>query len=165
MNIRVQKGLIGAPEEVIALYERAFPANERNTFESMQARFGDACELLTFEDDGQFIGFVLLLTYLDLTHILYLAVDESLRGRGYGAQALEAIRRHRPAERIIADLEDVDPAAPNNEERRRRMLFYRRSGYEASDVRYVWRGDAYVMFVCGGELGGEEFEAFWQHFS
>lgn len=165
MNIRVHKDLLSVPEEVAALYERAFPANERNTFESMQQRFGDACELLVFEQDGQFIGFVLLLTCFDLTHILYLAVDEPLRGRGYGAQALEAIRRHRPAERIIADLEDIDPAAPNNAERERRMQFYRRGGYEASDVRYIWRGEKYVMFVCGGALDGDEFEAFWQHFS
>ena len=47
----------------------------------------------------------------------------------------------------------------------RRMQFYRRSGYEASAVRYVWRAEKYVMFISGGALTDEEFDAFWQHFS
>lgn len=165
MHFSVTSDLISAPAQVVSLYERAFPVNERRAFSHMQQQFGAACELLVFEEEEQFIGFALLLTHLDLTHILYLAIAEEQRNRGYGAQALQAIRRHHPADRIIADLEDIDPAASNNAERERRMQFYRRGGYEASDVRYVWRGEAYVMFVCGGGLGGEEFDAFWQHFS
>ena len=165
MHISVTCDLLHAPEHVTALYERAFPANERRSFADMQQQFGDACELLVFEKDGQFIGFALLLTWLDLTHILYLAIGEAHRNCGFGAQALQAIRQHKPQARIIADLEDDAPEAANNADRVRRMQFYRRSGYEASAVRYVWRGEKYVMFISGGALTDEEFDAFWHHFS
>ena len=150
--------------ELRALYERSFPANERRELTDLFSVFGDAHEMLVFVHEGRFAGFVSLLSLHDLTHILYLAIEDDLRGQGLGSEALRLIRAHKPTARILADLEDEVPGAANNAQRIRRMAFYRRGGYLPSSVRYAWRGEDYVMYVSGGELSSEEFEAFWDHF-
>lgn len=147
-----------------SLYERSFPANERRELKDLFTVFGRAHEMLVFLHEGRFAGFVSLLSLHDLTHILYLAIEDDLRGQGLGSEALQLIRAHKPSARILADLEDEVPGAANNAQCIRRMAFYRRGGYLPSAVRYTWRGENYVMYVSGGELTNEEFEAFWDHF-
>lgn len=147
-----------------ALYERSFPANERRELTDLFTVFGSAHEMLVFLHEGRFAGFVSLLSLHDLTHILYLAIEDDLRGQGLGSEALHLLRAHKPSARILADLEDEVPGAANNAQRIRRMAFYRRGGYLPSAVRYTWRGENYVMYVSGGDLTSEEFEAFWDHF-
>ena len=147
-----------------ALYEHSFPANERRTLEDLFNVFGSAHEMRVLVHKGRFAGFVSLLTWQDLTHILYLAIEPDLRGQGLGSEALRLIREHKPSARILADLEDEVPGASNNAQRLRRMAFYRKGGYMPSEVRYDWRGESYVIYVSGGSLAAHEFEAFWDQF-
>ena len=151
-------------EAVTALYERSFPENERRPIQDLMSHFGSAHEMLIFLHEGCFAGFVSLLTLGDLTHILYLAIEENFRSQGLGSEALSLIRAYKPSARLIADLEDTDPSLPDNALRLRRMDFYRRGGYCESDVRYRWQGENYVIFINGGTLTAEEHTAFWQHF-
>lgn len=150
---------------VRTLYERSFPANERRNFDDLLTVFGSACELLAFYEQDEFLGFAFLLTWGDLSHILYFSITEEKRGQGLGTQALEQIRQWKRGLRIIADLEAAIPGASNRDQRLRRMNFYLRNGYAASPVSYRWQGEDYVMFVAGGSMSEAEFEAFWDHFS
>lgn len=61
----------------------------------------------------------------DITHVLFLAVEETLRGNGYGSQILDAIRRAYPDKRLILDVEMPDPEAENQEQRTKRIAFYK----------------------------------------
>ena len=151
-------------EKIQRLYVRAFPENERRPLEPLLEDATGCADVLAFYDGDLFCGFACLLTYGDLTHILYIAIDEALRGRGYGTRALEAIRAFKPGRRILADLEAERPDAPNNAQRRRRRAFYGRNGYAASPVAYAWRGEDYEIFVQGGSCTEEEFEQFWHFF-
>lgn len=95
------------------LYESAFPANERRPFEALLSGFDGQGELLAFYLRDCFAGFVSLLTWADITHILYFAIEEALRNRGLGSAALECIKGRKPGQRLIADLEAPLPKAPN----------------------------------------------------
>ena len=106
-------------------------------------------------------GFACLLTIGDLTHIIYFAMDERLRGQGYGSVALAALHALKPQNRIIADIEQELPEAANNEQRRKRKSFYLRNGYVESGVELNWRKEAYEILVYGGTLTPKEFKAFW----
>ena len=64
--------------------------------------------------------------------------------------------------RLIADLEDDTPGAEDIDMRRRRMGFYRRGGFEKTQVRYNWRGEDYVILSRGGDITGKEFGDFWR---
>ena len=61
------------------LYESAFPANERRPFEALLSGFDGQGELLAFYLGDCFAGFVSLLSWADITHILYFAIEEALR--------------------------------------------------------------------------------------
>lgn len=87
------------------LYESAFPANERRPFEALLSGFDGQGELLAFYLGDCFAGFVSLLSWADITHILYFAIEEALRNRGLGSAALEGIKGLKPGQRLIADLE------------------------------------------------------------
>ena len=111
-------------DKVSALYHSAFPENERRPLEEMFSFLSGGGEFLALYDWETFCGFVCLLSWQDITHILYLAIDSRLRGRGYGTGMLSAIRQRYPHSRLIADIELETAGASNNAERRQRKHFY-----------------------------------------
>ena len=80
-------------DKLSALYHSAFPENERRPLEEMFTFLSGSGEFLALYDGETFCGFVCLLSWQDITHILYLAIDSRLRGRGYGTGMLSAIRQ------------------------------------------------------------------------
>ncbi|MBO4884577.1 MAG: GNAT family N-acetyltransferase [Clostridia bacterium] len=150
--------------DVMKLYASAFPANERRPLKPLLTDRSDAGEVLAIREGDLFIGLVVLLSFQDITHIIYLAVPEPLRGRGYGAQILSEIQKRYPRQRIIADLEEPDGKAANNAQRERRVAFYARNGFSPTEIRYAWRGEKYVIVAANGTVSEDEFEAFWDYF-
>lgn len=149
---------------VLALYESAFPANERREPEEIIGSEGGPGELLAVKCGGELAGMLAVLTYRDITHILYFAVMPEMRSRGIGAAALAALRGRYPGQRIIADPERPEPYRPNIEQRLRRLAFYERCGYYPTEVKYTWRGEDYVIVSNGGAITEKEFGLFWKHF-
>ncbi len=149
---------------VDALMTRAFPANERMPMALLLPNGRAGAELFALLDGETFCGFISLLTWRDVTHILFFAIDEALRGRGLGSEALRLLCRARPGQRVIADLEAWDSHAPNATQRRKRYRFYERCGFAPTDIAYRWRGERYVVLSHGGTVTSEEFDRFWDHF-
>lgn len=151
-------------EKVRRLYEGSFPANERKPLEELLDRRLSERDFVVFYDGDVFCGFASLLTWNDLTHILYFAIDDALRGKGYGSEALLKIETLRKNNRFIADLEADVPSAKNKEERLMRSRFYQKNGYTKSGISYQWRGEEYEIFAKGGSVSEEEFWNFWKYF-
>ncbi|MBR5708136.1 MAG: GNAT family N-acetyltransferase [Oscillospiraceae bacterium] len=166
MEITLKKIDGSSPElpAVLELYESAFPANERREPEEIIGGENGAGELLAVMSGGALCGMLAVLTYRDITHILYFAVMPERRNSGIGAAALEALRERYPGRRIIADLERPEPGTPNREQRLRRLAFYERCGYYPTEVKYRWRGEDYVIVASGGAITEREFGGFWRHF-
>lgn len=158
------KLLSDAPEEVKkakALYYRAFPKNERRSFPELQEnRFGNT-EMFSFFDGETFVGMACMLNGLSISHIIYLAMDESVRGQGYGSKALQLLHQSKPGRKIMVDIETPDEQAENAAQRRMRKQFYLRAGYEETPIRYEWRHENYEILSFGGQISEEEFESFW----
>lgn len=150
---------------VHSLMNRAFPPNERVPLHLLFDGGRRGAELLGFYEGEQFCGFISLLSWRNITHILYFAMEEELRGQGYGTAALELIHALKKGQRIIADLEAEDASAPNASQRGRRRRFYQRCGYTYSFVSYRWREENYEIFSHGGRISREEFESFWAFFN
>lgn len=148
-------------KEIKALYQRAFPANERTDFEENIEDNSASCEAYAFYDHDEFCGFFCLLNDMDITHITYFAIEESKRGHGYGSQALHLLQKMKPGRRIIADLELAEEGAPNNSQRNKRKLFYLGNGYQETGIRYRWQKEDYEILSQGGPVTGPEFEQFW----
>ena len=150
--------------EAQRLYETSFPPNERRTFPELFDDFHGACEIMSAMEGNRFIGMTVLLTYKDITHILYIAIEENLRSRGYGSRMLDLIRKQYPDQKIIADLERPEEDAQNEPQRESRVAFYRKNGYSFTGIDYRWEGEDYCIMSNGGNLSHDAFQNFWGHF-
>ena len=150
--------------EAQRLYEASFPPNERISFSELFNDFDGACEVMAALEGNLFVGLTVLLTYEDITHILYMAVEEDLRSRGYGSRMLELIRKHYPGQKIIADVERLEEDAKNEPQRESRITFYRKNGYRFTDIDYRWEGEDYCIMSNGGNVSHDAFQNFWGHF-
>ena len=149
--------------QVKALYESAFPANERIPIKHV---LDDKIkrEFWAFFDGDLFCGFSNSITHGSITNIVYFAVVPELRSRGYGSQILQAIRRQHPDTRIVVDIEVEEDSkdAEELERRNRRREFYTRNGFDSSPVDYVWQGEHYRLLSAGGTVTDKEFRDFWK---
>ena len=157
--------------QVKALYESAFPANERIPIKHL---LDDKIkrEFWAFfnKDNGEnaaapkFCGFSNSISHGDITNIVYFAVVPELRCHGYGSQILQVIRRQHPDTRIVVDIEVEEDSkdAEELERRNRRRDFYLRNGFGASPVDYFWQGEHYRLLSAGGTVTDKEFRNFWK---
>lgn len=149
-------------DRIEALYTRAFPENERRDFTTMVNDGEGALELFACYDGDEFCGFVCLLNNGDISHIIYFAVEEDMRDRGYGSGILAAVHEMKKGYRVIVDIEREVDGADNNDQRRRRKQFYIRNGYAETEVRYRWEHEEYEILSYGGNVTDEEFGNFWR---
>ncbi len=163
--MQLRKVTADSPElpQVERLYERAFPANERWGMEAVLEDKTGVSELLSFFDGVTFCGFIIMLHYKNLSHIIYFAVEDSLRSHGYGSEALRLVRERMPEQTIMVDIERETTGADNNDQRRRRKAFYLRNGYREAGVYYDWRGESYEIVILGGEITTREYFRFWHN--
>ena len=151
-------------EETLRLYEDAFPDNERRPLKPLQDDPKKEGIIYAVLDDEEYIGFIVLLSYGKITHILYFVTEEAFRNRGFGRKILELVKEAFPDQKILADVEGPDEMSGNNDQRLRRISFYQRSGYRQTDIEYEWRDERYVIMVSGDYISLEEFRDFWYHF-
>jgi len=113
-----------------SLYKRSFPILERHPMGLvlLLCRNEDNGEMLAFYDEGTFVGFTVSLFSGKAAYLLYLAVDGSLRSRGYGSAILSFLKERYRGKFLCLSVEPPEEDAPNNAQRLSRMAFYRRNG-------------------------------------
>ncbi len=148
-------------EESRALYYRAFPRNEQMDMGVFLDKTQETREIYAFSEGGRFAGFAAFMNALDISHIIYFAVEEALRGKGAGGRILEKISREKAGKRLVVDVEAAWPEKPDAEERANRQAFYFRNGFSKTDIAYNWQAEDYEILVRGGNLPREDFNAFW----
>lgn len=144
-----------------ALYERAFPENERRDFSAMLTDASGVCDFVTLEQDDLFAGFACTLCCIGIAHIIYFAVEESLRGKGLGSQILSMLHERYAPQRVIVDIERCGDLYPDNAQRLARKAFYLRAQYRENPVFYRWQEEDYEVLSYGGAITYEEFCQFW----
>ena len=166
----IKKGSPFLPQ-VQALYESAFPANERIPMKQLldnkiKREFWAFFDKEVGGDAATptFCGFSNSITHGSITNIVYFAVVPELRCHGYGSQILQAIREKHPDSRIVVDIEVEEDSkdAEELERRNRRRDFYQRNGFGSSPVDYVWQGEHYRLLTAGGTITEKEFRDFWK---
>ena len=153
--------------QVKALYESAFPANERIPTKQLldnkiQREFFAFVD--TIDGTPTFCGFSNSITRGTITNIVSFAVEPELRSRGYGSEILKTIREKHPETRLVVDIEVEENSkdAEEIERRNRRRDFYLRNGFEASPFDYHWQGEHYRLLTAGGTVSEKEFRDFWK---
>lgn len=141
------------------LYLSAFPKEERAPFFLILSRLKTGkAEVLTAYENEKFIGFAYMVCYQDLAYLFYLAVDESIRGKGYGTQILTDLKKHYPNRRIFLAREQLDKSAENYDQRVRRHMFYQKNGFTDLPCQIKEASVIYDVMGIGGNISAQEYE-------
>ncbi len=118
------------------IYESSFPIDERRDYENFINILNSKSNIFSLEaaftENGEIVGFISHWDFEDFIYIEHFAVDEELRGHGYGRTIIESFqsRTHLP---IILEVE-----LPDCEMSIRRINFYERLGFTLhSNVKYI----------------------------
>ena len=97
--------------------------------------------------------------------IMFLAVDESLRTKGYGSAILKEIKNRYPDKKIMVSIEPCDDSAPDIEVRKRRKAFYRKNGYGETGYMIKLSGVVQEIMITNGDFDKKEFLLFFIFYS
>ena len=132
-------------KQVRKLYLEAFPKEERLPWWVLRfTTVLNGVELSAFYDDGEFCGFTHTTITNDTVYIMFFAVNENLRSKGYGSAILEKLKQMHSGKTIILNVEPLDGQAANADQRVKRMRFYERNGfydtgYNSTEVGGIFR--------------------------
>lgn len=116
--------------KVRRLYLSAFPKIERHpVMELFSASAKGQTEFLQFTEDGVFIGLAYMIVRGNVAFLLYFAVDDSKRNKGYGSAILEVIRKRYGGKDVVLLIESLHEECGNMDIRIRRKGFYLRNGF------------------------------------
>lgn len=142
------------------LFFSAFPPEERPPycFIKWSLKLGKG-ELLIAKDSGQFVGFIHLIVYQDLVYLFFFAIDDAVRGQGYGSKILELVKKRHQGKRIFLAREPLDENADNAQQRLKRWEFYTKNGFVDLPMRIIEKGYTFETMGIGGSISPADYDA------
>ena len=146
------------------LYEKAFPDYEKKPFwlirlKNLQKRADVWC----IEDDGQFIGIGIMMGAPGLVLLDYFAIDETLRGQGYGSKALKALQEKYVNQHFFLEIESVYDKCDNMKERKRRKQFYLKNGMTEMQIMVNLFGTNMEVLGHGCKLDFDTYRTVYEY--
>lgn len=122
-------------EQVYALYEEAFPEEEKKPLALMEdlVRQGKM-EMLAVTDEGGFAGLAMNMLAEKAALLDYFAIAPDRRSSGCGSRAIRALLERFQGKKYIFEIEMQDETAENAEDRKRRKAFYLRNGLKETGL-------------------------------
>lgn len=153
-------------KNVKQIYFESFPKSERMPFPMMVAmsKLWNT-QFLSFYDDDTLCGFVYFATNRKLVFVMFFAVAEKLRSKGYGSTILQKIHNRYPNKKIVVSIEPCDTDAPDLEIRKRRKAFYLRNGYKETGYMLKLNRVVQEIIITGGCFVKKEFRTFFTLYS
>jgi len=168
MDLRVEyvTGRSKEKEKIKEIYTSSFLKEDRIPFWLMliMAKMKNT-EFISFHDKDTLCGFVYMATVQDLTFVMFLAVDENIRSKGYGSGILEKIQSIHPYSKIIISIERCDKDAKDIEQRLRRKKFYVNNGYIETGYLVEISKKKQEILIKNGEFDKNEFSLFFKKYS
>ena len=116
-------------EDILEIYKSSFPKVERFPIWLLRIMSHlNGINSVAFRDGDILCGFSYFLVNEETVFILFLAVNDKIRSRGYGSQIISWIKNTYPNRDIFLDAEKPDENAENNSQRVKRIKFYQRNG-------------------------------------
>ena len=146
MNLSA-KSFKNAPErtEIKNIYFNSFPKYEQLPWWILRfLTVRKEIDITAYYDGEVLCGFTYTVTAGNILFVLFFAVENTLRGKGYGSAILEHLKESNPEKSVLLNVELLDPNADNYEERVRRFRFYEKNGfydtkYDIEEVGGVFR--------------------------
>jgi len=136
--------------------DEAFPLSERMSFDEIfEFASHTDTDVLGIYDDGNPVGFAVLLKNEECGYVYFIAIDSRIRSKGYGGVAMRKMMEVYPELQLVLDFEVINENAENNEQRIRRKKFYLRNGFHETGNYTMLRDERFEVVCNGGELRRE----------
>lgn len=146
------------------LYKRSFPQKERLPFCVLKRSICSPLVIwYAYYDRGCFVGFAYLVADSSLAYLFYLAVDETVRSKGYGSAILADIAS-KFSQPIVLDMEECDAHAKNFKQRLRRKTFYERNGFVSAGFKAAYNGVRYESWIRGTNFEKDKLLALFKRY-
>lgn len=153
--------------EVLRLMKTAFPANEQMPIWLLKLlAFQKGVEFDAFYDENSLCGISYTVEDKTMVFVLYLAVNDSIRSKGYGSRILQYVKEHTGEKNIVLNVEAIIPDVPNIEQRKNRIRFYQKNGIEDTGYTFADGGEVYsVLSSDPTHFQSQEYERLLKKFS
>lgn len=143
------------------IYFDAFPKKERMPFFLMVAmsKLWNT-QFLSFYDGDILCGTVYFARNRKLVFVMFLAVEERFRSKGYGSAILQAIKNRYPNRKKIVTIEPCDANAPDFAQRWKRKALYLHNGYGETGYRMRLNGVEQEILLADGAFDKRELRSF-----
>ena len=131
---------------VYSKMENAFPYEERRSAHDQEICLADSrFEFFEIYDGDKDVGFVAIWVLDSFIFIEHIAIDENMRGCGYGSSAINLIKKKYNTDIIL------EAETPDTPQQIRRIGFYKNLGFHVNDFYYeqpsYHNGDAVPLKV------------------
>jgi len=131
LTIQNLKSPVTIPGYVAALYEQAFPPEERRNLTAQQELLNNgALRLAILENNDVFAGFVFYWELTDFMFIEHFAISPEQRGSGIGSGVIRLLEQEHPHMVL-----EVEP--PHSDDAIRRIRFYEGLGFKTYAFPYL----------------------------
>ena len=149
----------GCSKKVGKLYNVAFPKEERVPIWILKLlERENKAKFYGIYDNKKFVGLIYNVYYKDIVFIFYLAIDNKLRGQGYGSKVLESIKQKYSKYRIILCIEEIDKNSNNYNQRIKRKEFYIKNGFKEANYTIKERNIIYEMLYYNKKVSLQEYK-------
>ncbi|MHB0739770.1 GNAT family N-acetyltransferase [Peptostreptococcus stomatis] len=152
--------------DICCLMRTAFPKNEQIPMWLLRVlAFRKSVNFRVIYEDEQFCGVLYTAEDNKYIFVLYLAVNDQIRSKGYGTKILDWLKQS--TEKIIVlNVESLDPSAENALQREKRISFYSRNGIFDTGCRFVDEGEKYSVLASDiDHFDPREYEILLSRFS
>lgn len=132
--------------DIKELILKSFPKNEQYPLWLLRLlALREKINFSAYYDDNIFCGITYSISNEDTTFLLYLAVNDKIRSRGYGSRILACLRERLKNNKIVFNIEKTDINADNNKQREKRLNFYLKNGFHKTDYELVEKDEIYSI--------------------
>lgn len=160
-NMEIQKVNIRAKDYKVykVLQKRAFPPEEQYPFwvlKLLACRKG--INYLAHYENDLFCGISYTSSTDSMMYVLYLAVNDEIRSKGYGTKIINQLKEMSVGKEVTLNVEPLDEKADNYSKRVRRMEFYIRNGFHNTGYRLVDSTGEYSILSTTDDFAVEEYK-------
>ena len=159
-------GKLNEYKDVCRLMRTAFPQNEQMPMWLLRVlALRKSVNFRAFYDDEQFCGVLYTAEDNKYVFVLYLAINDRIRSKGYGTKILDWLKQN--TEKIIVlNIEAINYSAKNALQREKRISFYNRNGIFDTGCKFIDKGETYSVLTSDIEhFDSKEYEMLLSRFS
>lgn len=145
-------------EHILEIYRNSFPKIEQ--FPVWLLRIMShlkGINSVAFYDGNNLCGFSYFLMNEETVFILYLAVNDKIRSKGYGSQIIAWIKENYPNREIFLDAEKPDETAENYNQRVKRLEFYKRNGIFDTNQSFTYDDVTYEILCSDKNFSEKDY--------